>query len=578
MDQLRQTIALIQAQLGRLSASQKMLIGSVAVILMMTLIMVSAYAGRPDMVEILPGATGDQVNRAATVLTGAGVRNENRNGRLMVPVAAQTLAVSRLEEQRAMPQDSRRLLFDNLIENQSWTKSKEQNEQLFNIATQNQLAMFIGGFSDVRSAEVIMDVPAGTGLGRAHRTPTASVTVFTESGAPLSQAKVDAIADMVAGSRAGLKSEYVRVIDGTSGRSRRPSDPDTAMGSDFFERAARVEQQVRTKLLEQVLSHIPGVQVAVTANVDVTRVQTQTETYLPEGAGTQNLIKSETSTSQSSTQQRAAAEPGVRSNTTADINRGPGAGTRQDSSDSTTEFAAFPGVERKSVVDPRGMPTMMAVSVNIPKSYVEGLIRASKAPDREAAGGEEATDPTQEELDLKFEEILPAIRDSIRPHVAALTAAGGLSREEVDQQISVAMTPVRWEPPAGAARAGLLGTLGGGGGSGGGMFGVGGSLLDRAVMVVLAMMAMGMMFMLVRKASKQTELPSAQELVGVPPALENVGDLIGEADETDTPLEGIEIDELHVQKTKMLDQVGELVTSDPQTAARLLNRWITIEE
>lgn len=573
MDQLQRILAGIQVNLGKLSPSQKLLLGSVAIILLMTLMLVSAYTGTRNMVDVLPGATSEQVTRAQTVLAGYGIEHQVENGRLMVPAAAQTVAVSRLEEGRAMPQDSRAILFENLAEKQTWQNSKQQNDQLFNIATQNELARVISNFTDVRSAEVILDVPAASGLGMAMRTPTASVTAFTNSGAPLSQSKVDAIAEMVAGSRAGLDPRNVRVIDGTTGRSRRPTDEDTLLSGDYTERSNQVENMVRNKLLEQVLHYIPGVQVAVTASVDVTKVQKQTKSYMPEGNGSLNLIKSESSGSQQSRMERRSAEPGIRSNATADINRGGNGGSQTDVNDALSEFNPFPGQVVETVTDPRGMPTMLAVSVNIPRSYIEDLLT-------EAAGGDEGAEaepPTEEDVLLKFEEIEPVIRNNIRPHVATLTTTSALSPEQIDQQISIELTTARYVAPAAPASAGLLGMVAGGGG-GGGMLGFGGALVDRVVMIGLALFAMTMMVMLVRKAGKQLDLPSAEELVGVPPPLENVGDLIGEADEGDMPLDGVEIDDDQVQKNKMLEQVGQLVTDDPDTASRLLNRWITTED
>jgi flagellar biosynthesis/type III secretory pathway M-ring protein FliF/YscJ len=98
------------------------------------------------------------------------------------------------------------------------------------------------------------------------------------------------------------------------------------------------------------------------------------------------------------------------------------------------------------------------------------------------------------------------------------------------------------------------------------------------VLGVLALVSLAMMAMLVRKATKKAELPTAEELVGIPPALQADGDLYGEADEGDVPMSGIELDEEQVRSSKMLEQVGELVKSSPETAAGLLQSWISASE
>jgi len=86
-----------------------------------------------------------------------------------------------------------------------------------------------------------------------------------------------------------------------------------------------------------------------------------------------------------------------------------------------------------------------------------------------------------------------------------------------------------------------------------------------------------MMLLMVRKAGRPAELPTATEVVGVPPALRSEESVVGEAGETDTPMEGIEVDELQVKTQKMLDQVNELVGNNPLVASRLLGRWIEAE-
>jgi len=93
----------------------------------------------------------------------------------------------------------------------------------------------------------------------------------------------------------------------------------------------------------------------------------------------------------------------------------------------------------------------------------------------------------------------------------------------------------------------------------------------------LAVLALGMMLMLVRKSSTPVALPSAQEIVGLPPALEAQSDLVGEADESQTAMLGIELDDGELKTKKMLEQVQEMVKSKPQEAAAILNRWIVTE-
>jgi len=94
---------------------------------------------------------------------------------------------------------------------------------------------------------------------------------------------------------------------------------------------------------------------------------------------------------------------------------------------------------------------------------------------------------------------------------------------------------------------------------------------------VLGLFAIGLMFSLVRKANTPVEIPTAEELVGMPPTLETPSDLIGEADESDLAMAGIEVGEEQVKSKRMLEEVAKMVETNPDAAARLMKQWITAE-
>jgi flagellar biosynthesis/type III secretory pathway M-ring protein FliF/YscJ len=570
MDQLRRVLENIRTQLGGLGATQKLLVGSLVVIMLMTLFLVTQYAGRSDMVPLLDGAQGQDLSRAARILRTSGITPEVQGSTLMVPAGSEDLAVARLAENRAMPADQSAILFNNLIEKQSWKNSRVQNEQLFAIATQNQLARWISDFSDIRTAEVVLDVPKPNGLGAGLRQPTAAVTVWTAGGSPVPQHTVDAIAELVSGARAGLETNNVRVIDGSSGRAMRPTDPNQVVPTTYLEHALKLEGQTRAKMLD-LLGYIPGVQVAVSAQVDVTRRSSQEKIYHAENKGSQNFITRETGRSETQSTASRGAEPGVRSNQTADINRGKSStGQSYETTDDESEFQAFPGFKTEVVDDPRGMATHLAVSINVPR----GFVAAQLAPPAEE--GQEPTPVSDDEVAAKFPEIERMIRDAVVPHVRTMTASSGLADDVIDSQVSISMIPI--DVTFGAVEPQEAGFFGGGGSGGGGVLGIGGGLVDKIVLVGLAVFAVLMMVSMVKKAGRKVELPTAEELVGIPKALEPGSDIIGEADESDTPMTGIEVGDDELNTYKMLEQVNEMVVQDAPTAAKIVERWVAVED
>lgn len=561
MGQLQQALDTIKGSLGRMTTSQQLLLGSLAVIAVMGLFLVSQYAGTPQWVDLVAEGDAAGQQRTLAVLREAGLDADRQAGRIVVPPGQQDAAVAALAEAGELPNDTT-ILFRNLLERQGMHLSRQQNEQVYLIALQNELSRVIRGFSGVKDAAVLLDVPEARGLGRSVRQPTASATVFTRTGAPIDQGMVDAVAELIAGARAGLTVEQVRVIDGSSGRQRRPRSRDDVLSSTYIEHAALVEDQVRSKI-DDLLSYIPGRTVAVTASVDVTRVTSETLRHLEPERGTVTLPLSEDS--QSSTQGEASSggQPGVRSNVRADLGESSGGGSSSTQETSTSKFESHVGRETQRVIDPRGMPTRLGASINVPRSYVASLLAQAGG-----AAGADAAALTDEEIDARFEVERERIRQSVLPHVQTLGATGVVAGEVV-----VTMVPVDLPGALVPAEAGMLGSL-----TGVGSMADAGGLIDKVVLGALALASLAMMLMMVRKAGKRESLPTAEEIIGIPPALEVPSELIGEAGEEDTALAGIEVDEVSIAATKKLQQVQELLEKQPEMAASMLGRWVSTEE
>lgn len=563
MEPIRRLISGAREYLGKMTASQKLLVGSIAVIAAMSLFLVAQYSSRPEMVDLFP--SGDAATQQATLasLQQAGIPAEVEAGKVVVPTAYRSMAVSQLAQSGALPNDTT-LLFANLLDRQGFYYSKQQNEQMYVIALQNELAKVLKGFRDVRDATVLLDVPAPQGLGASARQPTASATVFTGSGRALDQGEVDAIAELIAGARAGLNVENIRVIDGSAGRQRRPTSPDQVLSTSYFEQTTAAEAKLQRKLTE-LLGHIRGVTIAVTAQVDVTRVNKQSTKYLNNKEGTVSVPSRIRGTSTTQGQASKAAEPGVRSNGTGNIlsSGGGGNSTALEESEDETEFDTGLGTETTTELDPRGMPTMLAASVNIPRSYIVEQLKAA------GADGEEIK-PTDAEIEAKFAVERQKIADSIQPHLQVASDVPG--EPPIEGTVVVSLIPVDVPLPViGGPQGGLLGSLAGGGGM------LGGGLIEKGLLALLALGAMGMMLMMVRKATKPTELPTAEELSGVPPTLPTINDMVGEADESEAAMTGIEVGDDEVRARKLIEQVVELVGSNPDSAANLLGRWVSEE-
>jgi len=563
MEQVRRILATIQMHLGRLTATQKLLIGSLMVLALMSLFIVSLYAGRSELAELLPGATAEDRAQAVAYLRTVGINAIEREGKVLVPAEAKYAALAQLQQGRKMPADTR-LLFANLAEKQHWMMPRSQMEQLASQALMNELALVISNFPGIESASVFVSNPEPRGLGAAARKPTANVTVHTRPGVYLTTEMVNSLADLVSGSVAGLEAGEVRIIDSAKGKRYRAQDVGDVSASEYLEQVIKIEQRIQDKLMD-ALRYIDGVIVTVNAQVDGSRRETKTHRVLPKGEGTESLIARETTSTVTQGQASAAYEPGVRPNTSMDLGS-PGGGGGVSLSEEQTETAfenAF-GTQTDLTIDPRGRPTRINATVSVPRNWAEGLARQRKG----AAGGE----PTEEEVQAAWAIEQERLRSALQPLVEATLGDARSEGTVVVSMIPVAVPGLG--APVEAAAGGVAGIFGGGGV-------VGGMIRSGAIKTVvlgaLAAASLLMMGMMVLKAGKREPLPSAEELTGIPPPLDPGMDVIGEAGEGDTAMTGIEIDDTALRSKKMLEQVSELVKKNPDQAASLFNRWISTE-
>lgn len=579
MDSLRRMLANISAQLAKLTPANRMLVLSVVVILAMTLFIVAQYAGRASWVELLPGAAGADTSRVRLELERANIRTDDSTGKLRVPAEDRQRALAIMGEQNLLPAD-KTLFFESLVASQNWMNSRQITDQNYNIALQNELAKMIAGFRGIRSASVVIDAPEPQGLGRVVRQPTATVTASTGSSQPISQETVDAIANLLAGAKAGLVADHVTVIDaGAGGRLRRVSDSESLSADAAMDRSAKMEVQVQRKM-EDLLRFIPGVVVAVTAAVDVTHSTATVQTYMPEKQGSVSIQKRSSETTTTSTNgATGAATPGVTANQTADINQGSGSGTGgSESTESTNEFENHVGSRTETIIDPKGQATSVAISVGIPRSFVASLL--APAPGA-APGATPPTPPTDQQVAAKFDsDVKPMVTAAITPQLRAMLAAGRVNvkpevlKAEVQDSISIALLPKDVEPVSSTPiQAGIGSSIIPGTG-----LALTPPLIEKGLLALLSVVAMGLMLAIVRKSGKPTTLPKPEELVGMPPPLETAPEVIGEADESEIAMAGIELGEDEMQAQKVLEQVNDLVAKDPQAAAKLIARWVNIEE
>lgn len=583
MGALRNALASIKKYLGQLNGRDRMLIGVLSVVAVMALVLVAILSSSPTKVELLPGMGPEDQTKAKDALSEADIAFEMRNGRVYVLPEKRMYAIAMLQQAGKLPANAE-TLFSNLLKNQNWMASKSQSDQLANAALCEFLGGVVGNFKGVERASVLIDAPEAVGMGLAYRKPTASVGILMKQGKALDKEMVDAVAALVAGAKAGLTMIDVKVIDLRNNRQFTARGEDDFSAGDYIELVSKTESRIQAKVRE-LIAYDPLAIVAVSAQVDNTRRKVNTEKFLPVGKGGSVSVPIDTRTTEReerSSQGTGPAEPGVSSNVQADLSRSDGGvGNATSSTDNTTEerFRVAIGSEREEIFDPRGSPTRINVMISLSREYIASLAMMRK-PAAGAGGAAAApTAPTQQEIEGVFAEEKKRLESDLTP---LIRTAAIETTSSSDPRVVVSMIPV----PQGlafaggsVAQAGLLLVGGGGGGGDGGLAGqlLSGGVVKTAVMGLLALVAMGVMLMLVRKGSRPQDLPTPEEIAGLPPVIDMKDGVVGEADESQSAMVGIELGDEEINTKRMLEQVQELVKKSPEDAAVLVKRWATSE-
>ena len=161
---------------------------------------------------------------------------------------------------------------------------------------EGELARTIRSLKGVTYARVHLVLPKRQLFEEEAASPSASVTIGVGGRRPTAD-QVQAIQNLVAGAVDGLKAEGVTVID-QDGRTLSAGNDGSAMGRLADDRRNEVEQQMAARIKEMVEGVVgPGkARVEVTADIDMSRVTEQQETFDPDG----QVVRSEQTSEENS--------------------------------------------------------------------------------------------------------------------------------------------------------------------------------------------------------------------------------------------------------------------------------------
>jgi flagellar biosynthesis/type III secretory pathway M-ring protein FliF/YscJ len=362
-----------------------------------------------------------------------------------------------------------------------------------------------------------------------------------------------AVAAGVAGSVSNLTPDHVEVIDMTSNRRFTPPDPNNPLAHDVLEKR-RMNERAEEEKLRSYFAYIPGVQIIVHAELDNEIRNSTSEKFTGEPA-----IKSERITERLESDASQAAGPGGVANNSLAIT-GAGAGRRSEETDTESEFSDQRDSVRETVQNLVGAAKSFTAAIMVPREYF--IAAYKKQPS--------ATDPPDPNaLDTYIENQLADIREHARMSigatdpsqvVASVYDGGGFVLSPEGGYVMASSLPVS------GADASVMGYVENYG--------------AQAGLGALALISLGMMLMFVRRANEGPPLPEDKPLIPEPDD-DDVGILavesapVGQAATSGGLLMAKEVDEQTLRTREMVEQLGSMVTEDPETAAQLVERWIT---
>lgn len=548
MEFLKRSWRQIRVQAEQLSANARLLIAMCMVCLILIMILFMMYVGKSDYVPITQFA-GDRQAEAVTLLSNGGIEVNNESGRLLVRRDQYINALSKLHEADLMVPDTSRA-FEELFKNSNIWQSNRQFDQRFHIARQQWLAQVISMMEGVRSANVVFDIPQKTGFGKAGRKPSAAVNVTMDGRGQLDRHMVGGIAGLVSGAVSDLAIQDVVVVDARTGRRHTVPDEYDLGPEERLLAVIQAESRMRDKINE-LLGYINGVIVQV--NVQLNSVGQQTvkkwQREPSESLRSTELIEKER------TNRSSSGEPGTRSNTGLAINSSGGTNSSERESTTREEFGDKPITEESMTQMVGQSVEKIHVSVKVPRSHLKAMLLGDATDNVDGDDAVQELDPNDPRIQVEMDKIKADIEPLVmvdnepgevrvswfddRPMIAELRQLGGPEGIR-------AFTESFWAKPAGLA--------------------------------LLALVSIGIMLLLARKSMQQPPMPTAEELAGIPPTLPSDDDLVGEVEESEPSMAGVEVAEEDIRSRKVAEQISDLVKANPQEAANLFNKWINTED
>lgn len=247
---------------------------------------------------------------AALNTQGVKYKVESGSGAIMVP----TDQVNEVKLKLAglgLPK-SNSLGYELLDKDPGFGSSKSVEMVRFQRALEGEIAQTIMSIQNVKTARVLLAIPAQSVFVRDRKKPSASVIVGLYQGRTLDKGQIESIIHLVASSVPQLEAEQVTVVD-QKGRLLNSNDSSSTsyLTSKQFEYKKNVEEHLMERI-GNILSPLvgDGMRVQVSADVDFTETDKTQEMFNPQSS----VLRSEQTSEEKNASAAIQGVPGALSN------------------------------------------------------------------------------------------------------------------------------------------------------------------------------------------------------------------------------------------------------------------------
>jgi flagellar M-ring protein FliF len=260
-----------------------------------------------------------------------------------------------------------------VLDNMSFGTTEFVQKLKYQQALQGELAKTITQFDSIAQARVHI-VQAGDSLfAEQEKQATASVVVRLKQGKTLDQKQLQGIINLVSCSVQGLKPSNVSVVDMAGGILTKSGEEDSVSATtenqlDFQKKVEKgIEKQIQT-MLEQVVG-VGKVVARVSADINLTQVNTSEETYDPDSAVIRSEQHQTESSSGGSGSKASAGSPDLQYQVYQTESGEEGSGDKYSKDNSVINYEI--SKVNKQTIDTSGDIKRLSAAVIIDGTYVE---------------------------------------------------------------------------------------------------------------------------------------------------------------------------------------------------------------